>query len=55
MEALQGKEGKRYCWHAPSAKPKDSTTGRRAEIVKKAVPSFISSEMMRPFRFATTP
>jgi hypothetical protein len=40
---------------SPSAKPKDSTTGRRARIVKKDVPSFISSETIRPLRLATTP
>ena len=40
---------------APSAKPNDSTTGNRLLIVKKAVPSFISSDTMRPLRLAMTP
>lgn len=40
---------------SPSAKPKLSTTGRRADTVKNVVPSFISSATIRPRRFATTP
>jgi hypothetical protein len=38
-----------------SAKPNDSTTGSRARTVKNDVPSFISSETIRPRRRATTP
>jgi hypothetical protein len=39
----------------PSAKPKLSATGNKAETVKNEVPSFISSATILPFRFATTP
>ena len=42
-------------WNPPSANPKLSTTGRSARTVKNSVPSFISSETMRPRRLATTP
>ena len=45
----------KYNVDAPSAKPKLSTTGRRAETLKKDEPSFISSATMRPRRLATTP
>jgi len=41
--------------NSPSANPKLSTTGRSAETLKKAVPSFISSATILPRRFATTP
>ena len=41
--------------NGPSAKPKLSTTGRRAETLKKDDPSFISSATIRPRRLATTP
>jgi hypothetical protein len=39
----------------PSANPNDSTTGIIDLIVKKEVPSFISSETILPLRLATTP
>jgi hypothetical protein len=41
--------------YTPSAKPKLSATGSKADTVKNEVPSFISSDTMRPLRFATTP
>jgi hypothetical protein len=46
----------RYEWgDVPSANPKDSTTGIIDLMVKKDVPSFISSETILPLRLATTP
>ena len=39
----------------PSANPKLSATGSKADTVKKEVPSFISSDTILPLRFATTP
>lgn len=47
--------GEMYEGHVPSAKPKDSTTGSIARMVKKDVPSFISSLTILPLRRATTP
>jgi hypothetical protein len=41
--------------HLPSANPKLSTTGSNAKIWKNVVPSFNSSEVIRPRRLDITP
>lgn len=42
-------------YYLPSANPKLSTTGSNAKIWKNVVPSFNSSEVIRPRRLDITP